>query len=396
MGGTLKTAVKKLIDTARFWAAAVSVALLTLRSFPPACYFKDLQVVYLTARALRDGIYIFTPVADLAARYFPVTVSLSPYPNHLPPLLSLLSIPLSSLPFPVLSFLWLAINLLLLIAVGRMLGLSAVGSVTLAAWPPAFWVLDNGNLEMAILALTLRGWKEARSNRDWQSGLFLGLAAVIKFYPALFLLPFLVRGRLRVVGAAGLIFGLGQLGNLAAVGPAGLVTYCRDILPIGSSLWIHLGLNSAPYGMLSRLFGGAEDIAPLIHAPWLVLPITLALSAFALLAILKLEPEASPLAVLVGLPNVRGYFAVLALPKIVDLLSRNELKCASFISALCVSFTLPLVNLMLNTGSSIFHLGAATHSALACLLASIQTIGFVSLLVTALIIFSKDRQVHPE
>jgi len=34
----------------------------------------------------------------------------------------------------------------------------------------------------------MKAWKEARLDREWRAGLLLGVAAVIKFYPALFVL----------------------------------------------------------------------------------------------------------------------------------------------------------------------------------------------------------------
>ena len=49
-----------------------------------AILHQNLQVPYLAARALRDGTDIFTPVSDLAARYFPTAADTFPHPDPHP------------------------------------------------------------------------------------------------------------------------------------------------------------------------------------------------------------------------------------------------------------------------------------------------------------------------
>ena len=116
--------------------AGVALGSLIAGTLPPRSYNKDLQVQYLSARALRDGIDLFTPVSELAARYLPATTDTFPHPGPHPPVLAVLSVPLTLLPFAVIVPLWLGLNLVLLTTVGRWLGLSARTSLALAAWPP--------------------------------------------------------------------------------------------------------------------------------------------------------------------------------------------------------------------------------------------------------------------
>ena len=104
--------------------AGVALGSLVVGALPPRSYNKDLQQQYLSARALRDGIDVFTPVSELSARYLPATTDTFPHPGPHPPVLALLSVPLTLLPFPVIVPLWLGLNLVLLTTVGRWVGLS--------------------------------------------------------------------------------------------------------------------------------------------------------------------------------------------------------------------------------------------------------------------------------
>src|SRR5262245_27195245 len=212
-----------LLRVAQACLAGLALGPLVRGSLPPTAYSKDLQVEYLTASAWRDGLSIFTPLTELSARYFPVVTDNFPHPSPHPPVLTPLSLPLTWLPFPVIVFLWLFVNVALLVRVGRWLGLSVLASLALLAWPPLWCLVYIGQLELLILVLAMSSWRAAEAGRDWRAGLWLGLAAAIKLYPALFLLPYLWRWRVRIVVAAGAVFALSQLGGLLAVGGADMM-----------------------------------------------------------------------------------------------------------------------------------------------------------------------------
>src|SRR5256712_6807455 len=164
--------------------AGVALGSLLSGALPPRSYNKDLQEQYLSARALRDGIDSFTPVSELAARYLPATTDTFPHPDPHPPVLALLSVPLTLLPFPVIVPLWLALNLVLLMTVGRWLGLSSRASLGLAAWPPLWCLLYIGQLELLILTLALLGWRVAAPGPDGPAGSWLRLAPLPQIFPA--------------------------------------------------------------------------------------------------------------------------------------------------------------------------------------------------------------------
>jgi len=361
--------------------AGLALGSLVAGTLPSRSYTKDLQVEYLTAWALRDGVDIFTPLTELSGRYFPAPTTNFPHPSPHPPVLALISLPLTLVPYVAIVPLWLLLNVVLLVVMGRWLGLSPETSLALAAWPPLWCLLYVGQFELVVLALAMLGWRAAAMGRDGHAGLWLGLAAVIKLYPALLLVPYVAQRRRRILVAAAGVFLLSQFGNLVAVGPAGEVRYYTKVLPAVSGEYLRTGLNSSPYGALLRLFGGATDVPPIIDAPSAILPVTIALSLFALFALVRLEPEAAPVALLVALPAVWYSYVVLALPQIVALLRCRRLRRATLFASVAASFVLPLISLLV---LKYVALGGTYLPPMALLLA-IQPAGCVGLLVLSLV-----------
>lgn len=375
---------RRWIRLAQAGIAGIALGTLVIGSLPPRAYNKDLQVEYLTAWALRDGVDIFTPVNELSARYFPAPSQSFPHPSPHPPVLALISLPMTLVPFPVLALLWLALNVALLILIGRWLGLSVQASLPLAAWPPVWWVLYLGQYELILLVMALLGWRAAARGQDWRAGMWLGVATAIKFYPAVFLLSFVVRRRWRLILSAGLVVGLSQLGSLAAVGVNPFLHYYTDILPTVSAGYAHIGLNSSPYGALLRLFGGSTDVIPLISAPVIVVPATVVISLLALAALLKLEPEAAPAVALVALPQVWFYQAVMALPELVALVRTVNLRRAALVAGLAMSLVVPLLNNLLSPILQAMQWSGTKAPPFAGVLAAIPPLGGVLLLILAL------------
>jgi hypothetical protein len=337
------------------------------------------------ARALRDGVDIYTPVAELSKRYFPVATTNFPHPTPHPPLLALLFVPLTLVPFPVVVGLWLALDVALVVVAARWLGLTPLAGLALLAWPPLWWTVDIAQLEVVMLVLLMLGWRAAECGREWRAGLWLGTAGALKYYPLLLLVPFLVRRRVRVLVGAGGVFVAGQIANLLLVGPEGLRRYYLEIVPGVADLWRRAGLNSAPHGALLRLFGGSMDVEPLVHLPWLVAPLTVVCAVLAALALLRLRPEAAPLALLVGLPSAWGYYATLTLPIVVDLWRRRDLRPWSRVACAAASLPLPLVVAALKPLLLAMNWTGDRAPAVAGLLAAVQPAGYLGLLCLVLL-----------
>lgn len=353
--------------------AGMALALLVL-GLQPYAFPNDLVQDYLSARALRDGLDIFTPLDQLAARYFPQPVTQAIHANYHPPVLTALTLPMSFLPFELWDSIWLVVNMLLLLLIGRWLGLSISGSLALAAWPPLLWVLLLAQYDVLMLALVLAGWRAAASGNHWRAGMWLGLAASIKLYPLFFLLSFVVRRQFRVVLAAAAVFVVGQMGSLATVGPARFVHYYVEVLPAATAPEFLMAVNSSPYAFLHRFFGGAsQHFEPIVNAPGLAAPLGIAVAALALISLLRLSPEAAPIAVFVASPVVWSYQIVLGLPQIVALFRSHAPRLAVILSATAASFAL-LILLPIERG-------AGPEPIVASLRAGIQPLGYIGLLI---------------
>ncbi len=387
----VRKTMDRLVRPAQLIGASAALALVARVSVPPYVYQSDLQQEYLAAWALRDGLDIFTPLTELSARYFPVSTTNLPHASPHPPVLALLSIPLTFLSFPTVAILWLIVNVGLLMVIGRWLGLSVPGSVALAFWPPVTWVLMIGQYEILLLALIMLGWRSAAVGREGRSGIYFGLATALKLYPGLLLIPYMTRGRFRPVLTAGLVVAAAQVGNLATVGPEGLARYYMSVLPQVADRYVHLALNSSPHGALLRLLGGARDVEPLLWAPDLVLPLTLLLSSTALLALTRLGPEASPIALLTALPTVWGYSVVLALPLMAVLLRRPDTRVPAILAACAASFVLPLANLALTLLTGHTATSGTPAPAIGGILAAMQPVGQLSLLLLSLRAHSRQE-----
>jgi Glycosyltransferase family 87 len=331
-------------------AALVGPALgvLIATSLPPSSYTQDLQVDYLGARALLKGEDPFTPTDALSRRYFPIPTDNFPHPNPHPPVLVALFVPLALLPYPVVAFGWLLLNLIVLLIVGRWLRISPLNSLCMILWPPLWCVLDLGQIETILLLLIVAGWRGAAAGRDVNAGICLGIAASVKPYAAFFVLPFLVRGRVRLLVAAGSILLLAQAINLAAVGPSGLARYYGEVLPSVSARYAPIGLNVSPYGALLRFFGGAQDTPPLLQLPGLVIPLAAAISLFGLISLCALSPIAAPLATFCMLPLAWYYHPVLTIPQLLVLYRSGRHRALFYVGFAATFFVLPLVNILLD------------------------------------------------
>jgi alpha-1,2-mannosyltransferase len=186
------------------------------------------------------------------------------------------------------------------------------------AWPPLHSALDIGNWEAILLAICVLAWESAERGKDAKAGVLFGLAAALKIYPALLLLPYVFRLRLRLCLVAGLTFPGAQAVTLLLFGPSTLVRYWTEVLPSVSRLYSTWGTNISLFGGVLRLLGGGDLPAPLF-APGLALPLSALGGVLAILLSRSARPQAAAaLPVLVGLTAWSSYL-VLALPCIIDL-----------------------------------------------------------------------------
>lgn len=151
--------------------------------------------------------------------------------NYLPAF-AILMLPWSFLPLPLAAALFALLSLALF-AVSALLAeelLSdsprsgprpALGLAVVLALPYVHSCAVLGNIGLLLAFLIVSTWFLVERGREWEAGIALGLAAVLKLLPALLILFFLIKRRWRVAGAALGIAALLALGlPLATLGPA--------------------------------------------------------------------------------------------------------------------------------------------------------------------------------
>lgn len=225
-------------------------------------YATDFHAIYRRIAAMvHDG----APLYDLAA------IESNPLGDtyKYPPAFALLFAPFAQLPFVPAIVTWRAFNFLLLIIAVWLLLRSY--NVSLRSWmgaglflllctlQPLIDTLRYGQVDLLMLALIMAGLYALRRNQNVFLGIWIGIAAAFKLYPAYLLGLALVQRRWRAfVGAAlaaGLISGLA----LVVFGWTNTLVFLRDVLAatgVGTA-WVE---NQTFNGFLNRLLS-SEQIA---------------------------------------------------------------------------------------------------------------------------------------
>jgi alpha-1,2-mannosyltransferase len=146
--------------------------------------------------------------------------------------------------------------------------------------------MSQGQLNGLLLLLLTLAWRAERRDRPRWAGFWIGLAAALKVFPALFLLYFLARGQWRAL-LTGVTTLLACLVLTAAVlGPASFVDYATIVVP-NLSQFRAAKLNASLPGFWTKLLQGheLEKVRPLAEAP-LVRQIGIGVTGIAVLAAL--------------------------------------------------------------------------------------------------------------
>jgi hypothetical protein len=242
-----------------------------------AAYGVDFISYYTAARLIEKGDLpeIYAEIKDDFSTVVPGPFSLEareagfPHPPtryvYLPLFLALFK-PLAGLSFPAAANAWLVINLLCLAAAIAIewsltdgpyhpaLRLMAVCALNLGSFP-LFYALKLGQTSILVYAIICAIYYCTVKNRDALAGILLGIIAVLKFSPLLFVLYFLYRKRYTLVIACVL--------TLLALPAASLLVYGLHLHELYGSYLLRLsGLGIAAWsnqsmeGFMLRLFSG--------------------------------------------------------------------------------------------------------------------------------------------
>lgn len=231
---------------------------------------------YTAAQRLTRGIPVYVSLHCWAG-FQPSALQ---YDAH-PPFSILLVWPLGLLPSTPAGVLWglglLAAYLLSGWLLLRALGWRSLRSLTLFVLGSVFWqalTLDIGeqNFGQLLTFLLVGSWLLERRGRVGRAGVLLGLAGLLKVWPAVLLLLALVQGKWRVAWSGALTLVGGTLVSLAVLGPGAYAAYLGPVRA-NEVYWMPKDANISLVGALTRLFVGypapSLPLPALIHGPGL-------------------------------------------------------------------------------------------------------------------------------
>jgi hypothetical protein len=243
----------------------------------------DLQQDYIAALRMRAGGDIFTPFsrAEIAAIGVDEAKGFGMRTNVHPPLMVLLVVPLTLLPFWAAALLWTLASVALLLWTASLLidelGLPLAGMwrwmalLLLVDWYPVWLHMHLGQWTILLFALLVLAWRGLRRGRDDLAGGLLALAALLKIFPALLLGYALLRGRWRVLRGA-LAVGALVLGMQLAVRPQDWAAYAGGVASDNAAGWTGSPRNASLTSFSTRLFVGSDEVEPLVRWPAADLP----------------------------------------------------------------------------------------------------------------------------
>jgi alpha-1,2-mannosyltransferase len=244
-------------------AGVVGVVLL-LNSIPRLSgalgYFPwDLVTDYRLGRAFLDGFNPYTPAgrvrADLA---FGVSATGHPPTSMLPllPLIAAVDLPTAHVVMGWLSAFLLLVEFSVLAPTLRVPvpGAAAfLGFAWVTALPLFYDHFLVGQLSMSIAFLLFGAWLAARRGDDVLAGVALGVACMLKLFPGLMVLLFLLWRRWRLVGTAVGLYLAGVLVTMVRFGPSSWWLFVTNQGPIANEFVGHIQ-NQALFGVVTRLF----------------------------------------------------------------------------------------------------------------------------------------------
>jgi hypothetical protein len=225
------------------------------RSGRPSDFSQD----YFAARVLLQGGSIYDQeVADLGWERFGV---LSPGNFH-PPTVTVLFVPLALPPYRAAFFLLAILNAGLFILsvwlASRATSLPT-NRLLLAGllWYPFWASLTHGQVSMLIAAALTGCWICDERGKPATAGALAGLAVLLKIFPALVGLYFLIRGdRRALLSMIGVTVG-GLVLSAVVVGVDDVVLYATSVAPESAARWTSHPLNVSLNGALQAVMGGS-------------------------------------------------------------------------------------------------------------------------------------------
>ncbi len=224
---------------------------------------------YAAGRYVLQGLSPYLPVHCWAG-YTRIPAPIE-YDAH-PPFSVLLVLPLSLLPRLSATLLWGFACLACYLAAGwlllKELGWCSLAKVTFfvlasALWPPLRLAEDMQNSAQLLLLLLVAAWVlERRGHATW-AGVLIGLAGLLKVWPAALLLGALLLRRWPLARAGALTLVAGLLLALLALGPSANLAYLGTV-QTNEHYWVPSDVNLSLVGLVARPLTGYHEVTYVI------------------------------------------------------------------------------------------------------------------------------------
>ena len=249
----------------------------------------DLQQDYIAAQRVRHGLDIYEPFSseDLAGLNGKELKVFLTFNGH-PPLVSVLFIPLSFLPFKWAALiwtigcvitLWVSVNIILAelqIKIDRFW--RYLFQMAILNWYPVLMHLNFGQIEIPLFFLFVTSWVCLRRGREMFAGVLLTFATLIKIYPAVLLFYAMIRYRWHVLKTAVFVAFVLVMIQIA-INPRHWPDYLFKVGPTISAQWQDSWYNHSMSSISIRFFDGTDISYPIVDFPKAELPMRLLLYA---------------------------------------------------------------------------------------------------------------------
>ena len=329
----------------------VSTAAVMLGSWRPTMENTDFAQDYASAKAWNANVDPYGDTPTLVVRYVGKKIATWPYPytNPHPPVQILTAEPFQLLPFRIANAIW---TLLMAGAFSaaiwilfRQLGVSRLGSFTLAigslALPTVRFSLKNGEPNALALLLIVMAWSNLKRGRQGKAGAALGLAAALRVFPILLIVPLLRKRMTRAASYMLVTAASVSVASVLAFGHLGdFVHSVKDNEMYWRGAGHNISLISIPFRWLTPnpWFRHQTNL----HAVATVLAIVLALACLAAMFATpaRMSQDVLWAAVpwmILATPLAWADYLIIAIPCVALMLVRNKANAGRFVLTLIIS-----------------------------------------------------------